>query len=299
MRCLKETGMHRPAARSTPGEADLPDATPAGYGDAGATIPFLGVALSGLDAAGAAAAIAGRPADAPFAYVVTPNAQHFVRLGRVQDARFRAAYDAAWLRLCDSQVARGLARPLFGLRLPLATGSDVTARLFAEHIRQDDPIAVIGGGAELEARLKARFGLKRIALHDPPMGFIDMPDAVERCIAFVLRHPARYVFLAVGSPRSEYLAHDILARGGARGTGLCIGHALNFVVGLSKRAPALYRRFGVEWLHRLALNPRGHARRVFVESGPLLALLAHARLDPSAYGMAPAERPPPGPPPDA
>ncbi|WP_342641121.1 WecB/TagA/CpsF family glycosyltransferase [Rhodoligotrophos ferricapiens] len=246
-------------------------------------IPFLGVQVSNLGVPEAARLIADRPENAPFAYVVTPNAQHFVRLGRLRDSRFREAYAHAWLRLCDSQVARKLARPMFGLSLPYAAGSDLTAYLFAHVIRPEDAITVIGGSDELHERLTNRFGLKRLLLHVPPMGFIDNPDAVEAAIQFVIGHPARYVFIAVGSPRSEYLARMIAERPGATGTGMCIGNSLNFVTDISRRAPEIYRKLGIEWLHRLALNPRGHARRVFVESAPLLAMMAHAWLKPGAY----------------
>ncbi|WP_371357678.1 hypothetical protein, partial [Salmonella sp. M183] len=83
--------------------------------------------------------------------------------------------------------------------LPHAAGADVTARLFAAHLRPDDAITVIGGDDELAARLRQRYGLTKLALHQPPMGFIKDPAAVEGCIRFVLDHPARYVFFAVGA----------------------------------------------------------------------------------------------------
>ncbi|MEP9366386.1 WecB/TagA/CpsF family glycosyltransferase [Xanthobacter sp. VNH20] len=249
-------------------------------------VPYLGVRISCLDVPAAAARIAARGADAPFAYVVTPNAQHFVRLGRLKDARFADAYDHAWLRLLDGKTPRALARRVFGLDLPHAAGSDLTAYLFAHHIAPGDSVTVIGGGEEMRRRLMDRFGLKAVNLLNPSMGFITKPEEVEACVDFVLAHPARYVFFAVGAPASEYMARMVEKRGGAVGTGLCVGSSLNFVTGIVQRAPEFYRKFGLEWLHRLMLNPRGHARRVFVESMPLLLMVADARRNPAAYGMA-------------
>lgn len=248
---------------------------------------FLGVPLALLDVAGAASVIAGRAPGLPFAYVVTPNAQHFVRLGR--DEALRDAYEHAWLRLCDSQVVRGLARLFFGKHLPHAAGSDLTAYLLAKVIGSDDPVTVVGGDAELARRLRERFGLRRLALHSPPMGLATKPQELDRCLAFVEANPGRYVFLAVGMPVSELLARRIAAGGRATGVGLCIGSSLNFAVGIVNRAPPIFRRLGLEWLHRLAINPRGHARRIFVESLPLLLMVARARIDPGAY-----DRPRPG-----
>lgn len=237
-------------------------------------VAFLGVTLCTLDKAQVAGWIEARPPDAPFAYFVTPNAQHFVLLDRKADARFSAAYDGAVMRLCDSQVARGFARLLFGLDLPLVAGSDLTAWLFEHTVKPDDAITVIGGSDELARRLRDDFGLTRLAMHVPPMGFIRDPAAVAACVRFVQDNPARYVFFAVGSPQSEILASEVARAPGVTGFGLCIGGSLLFITGLSRRAPEVWRRMGLEWLYRLLANPRGHAKRVFVDSLPLLPIIA-------------------------
>ncbi len=252
---------------------------------------FLGVEIADLDTAAAAAVIAARDPALPFAYVVTPNAQHMVILDRGSDPAFTRAYDAAWLRLCDSQIMRLLGRTLLDRHLSHAAGSDVTARLFAVHVRPDDPITVIGGDDELAARLRQRYGLTRLHLHQPPMGFIKDPAAVEACIRFVIDNPARYVFFAVGAPRSELLAHRILERGGATGVGLCIGSSLHFITGLVPRAPRWMRRLALEWLYRLVRDPRNHARRVFVESLPLVGMALRARLTAPDRRHLPRRRP--------
>lgn len=240
--------------------------------------PFLGVRLARLDMQEAARVIAARPFGAPFAYVVTPNAQHFVLLDRGDDKRFSAAYSHAWLRLCDSKVVCALARVLFGEHLPHAAGSDLTAYLFGHFIQPGDRITVIGGEEELATRLRTQFHLTNLQHHNPPMGFINSPEAVDYCIEFVRSHPARYVFLAVGAPASEILAHQIAAGRGAVGTGLCIGSSLRFLVGMAKRAPKFYRVTGLEWLYRLMVDPIGHADRVFMQSFPLIPLMLRARF---------------------
>ena len=240
--------------------------------------PFLGVRLARLGMKQAAWVIAARPFGAPFAYVVTPNAQHFVLLDRGEDERFSAAYAHAWLRLCDSKVVCALARVLFHEHLPHAAGSDLTAYLFGHIIQPEDRITVIGGEEELATRLRAQFRLTNLYHHNPPMGFINSPQAIDHCTEFVLSHPARYVFLAVGAPSSEILAHRLAAGRGAIGTGLCIGSSLRFLVGMAKRAPKFYRTAGLEWLHRLMADPIGHADRVFMQSFPVIPLMLRARF---------------------
>jgi N-acetylglucosaminyldiphosphoundecaprenol N-acetyl-beta-D-mannosaminyltransferase len=242
-----------------------------------AIIPYLGLPVADLDAAEAADVIAARPAGAPFAYVVTPNPQHYVRMAD-GDQDFLRAYAGAWLQLNDSQGMRLAARALFGMTLKMAPGSDVTAQLFRRHIRPGDAITILGGTAEVETRLRAQFGLNTIHRHDPPMGFIRDPKAVAACVDFIVAHPARFVFLAVGAPQSEKVAVAVAERGTATGTGLCIGSSLHFLTGVVPRAPLWMRQFALEWLFRLGRDPRRHARRVFVESLPFFWLAAKRRF---------------------
>ena len=244
-----------------------------------AAVDFLGlVPLLPMGVGEACRHLAARPADAPFAYVVTPNAQHVVLLSQ-PDSPLRAPYDAAWMRLCDSQVIRLIARAMFGARLPLATGSDLTVALLRHAIRPDDPVTVIGGDPGLIPLLRDRYGLRRVAIHVPPMGYDSDPDEVRRCVRFVLDHPARFVFVITGAPRSERLLLRIKQDGRATGIGLAVGSALDFATGRVQRAPAAMQRAGLEWLFRLATSPRRLARRYFVESPPILALAVRARLN--------------------
>lgn len=251
---------------------------------------FLGVKLANLTEKQVAMQIAARPVDAPFAYVVTPNAAHFNRLARLGDKRFNDAYEHAWLRLLDGQIPRALAKIFFGQSIPLATGSDVTLDLLHNHILPDDAVTVIASTEELRAGLKERFGLRNVALHVPPRGFVKDEKAFAACIDFVMANPAQYVFFAVGAPQSEYLARAVFARGDAVGTGLCVGSGLLFATGLSRRAPPFFRRNGLEWFYRLMCNPLGHARRIFVESMPIFPIVLRARFgsDKVSGGKTPA-----------
>ncbi|MFG1201541.1 WecB/TagA/CpsF family glycosyltransferase [Xanthobacter aminoxidans] len=252
------------------------------------TQTFLKVPFDCLDVAGAARAIAARPPGSPFAYVVTSNASHLVRLNERGDARFAAALEAASLHTLDGSAPHWLARNVFGLDIPLCPGSDLATYLFEHVITPEDAVTVIGGNDEMKRRLIARYGLLTLNMHVPPMGFIDDPQAVEATIRFVEEHPARYIFLVVGAPRSEYLAHMIRARGNAVGTGLCVGSALNFLTGLVQRASPAFRKLGLEWLYRLIQSPSTHIERVFVDSLPIFRVAAKAKVNPAAYGMKPA-----------
>jgi len=235
------------------------------------SVRLLGLDFADLDAAGAADLIAQRPAGAPFGYVVTPNADHLVRLARHPD--LRGLYENAWLRLLDSRVVAGAAR-LLGLPAPrVAPGSDLTALLVAGHLGRDEPLTVVGLRAVWLPALARRCRRNPIAHHDPPMGFEHDPASFRAAVDFVIANPARLTLIATGSPRQEKLAAAIAASGRARGLGLCVGASLEFLAGAAPRAPAWMQRGGLEWLHRLAADPRRLARRYLVEDLAVFRLL--------------------------
>lgn len=215
--------------------------------------------------------LAARPAEAPFAYVVTPNADHFIRLEHSEPG-LRPVYEGAWLSVCDSRVLRLLAARR-GIALKLAPGSDLTVALLERVLAADEPLTVLGGNEEVVGRVIARYGLTKVAHHNPPMGFIDDPVAVAACEDFVAAHPARFVLLCLGSPRQEILAARIAAGGRARGVGLCVGAALEFAAGVKQRAPIWVQKAHLEWLHRLLSEPRRLWRRYLLEAPRLLMLM--------------------------
>jgi N-acetylglucosaminyldiphosphoundecaprenol N-acetyl-beta-D-mannosaminyltransferase len=239
------------------------------------TVPLLGLDFADLDAAGAAEAIAARPSGAPFGYVVTPNADHLVRLSR--DPELMAIYRDAWLRLLDSRVVARMARGL-GLSVPrVAPGSDLTDLLLRRYIHPDEKISIIGLRPEWLPALMTRCGLAQPFHYDPPMGFDRDPAAFADTVAFILAHPARFVLLAVGSPRQERLAAAVAATGRGTGTGLCIGASLGFLAGAERRAPVWMQRASLEWAFRLSSDPRRLARRYLVDSPQVVSMLLRER----------------------
>jgi N-acetylglucosaminyldiphosphoundecaprenol N-acetyl-beta-D-mannosaminyltransferase len=244
--------------------------------EAAASISLLGLKFANLNVAQAASLIAARPAGAPFHAVVTPNADHLVRLSR--DRRLFAIYRNHALCLLDSRVVFCLARLLRLPAPPVVPGSDLTERLLDQHLLPGESVTIVGLSPDWLPALVGRYGLAPPAHHCPPMGFDRDPAAFDAAVSFVLAHPARFIFLAVGSPRQEFLAAAIDAAGGATGTGLCIGASLEFLAGARRRAPRFLSRMGLEWLFRLATNPRRLFRRYLIDSPVVIALLLKQRF---------------------
>ena len=171
---------------------------------------YLGLSFEQLDEEAVVALLRERRDDSVFAYLVTPNVDHVVRLAKLdRDSEEHRAYRRAAWRLCDSRVLSALAL-LQGVPLPVVAGSDLTARLLHDIAVPGDRICLIGGHADDIATLAAMRPDITIVQHVPPMGLRE--DAAARAAAarFAAASKARFILLAVGSPQQELLAHALL-----------------------------------------------------------------------------------------
>lgn len=212
-----------------------------------------------------------------FGYVVTPNTDHLIRL--TEDEELRRVYAQATYIVLDSRFVALALRVLRGIRLPVCAGSDLTERLLTRGVAAEDRVILIGGTAAQARQISERFGLRKLAHHNPPMGFIHDPLAVDECLQFIESHsPFRFCLVAVGSPQQELIAQRLHQRGHARGLALCVGASIDFLTGVERRAPRWMRWCGLEWLHRLLVNPRRLAYRYLVRGPRIFPLLQRSHV---------------------
>ncbi|UAK26757.1 WecB/TagA/CpsF family glycosyltransferase [Sphingomonas nostoxanthinifaciens] len=228
---------------------------------------FLDLDFAQLSLEETLAWLARRGADAPFAYVVTPNVDHMVRFQQADDAVARA-YREADLCVCDSRILARLAA-FHGVDLPLVPGSDLTRLALERVFRPGDRLCLIGGTPDMPAKLEQRFRGLAIIQHLPPMGLRQNAAARQAAIDAAAAADARAVLIAVGAPQQELLAWEMRASGRVTGTALCIGASIDFLTGAQRRAPRLVQRAGMEWAWRLASQPRRLWQRYLVD-GPAI-----------------------------
>lgn len=214
------------------------------------------------------AALLGRVVDmarGPYAFVVTPNVDHVIKLmdGRVP----HDVYGDADLKICDSRILAHLAR-LRGKRLPVYPGSDMTADLIASPLADTLRIGVFGPSREAFDDLAARYPNRRFTFIEAPMltpgtpAWIEAVDAAARADWDVL-------LACVSFPKQELFAHALRAAGRKTGVTLCVGASVDFLTGRQHRAPKVFQQLSLEWLHRLASQPRRMFRRYVIE-GPAI-----------------------------
>lgn len=121
---------------------------------------------------------------------------------------------------------------------------------------KDIPMVFIGGSPATIKKIIKRFGLSR-ATHIE-YGFCDpTPEYVESILLQVKRGPLgpKIVWLGFGCPRQELFAY--YAMGKLKGKKvLTVGAAFDFLSEEKKRAPQLFRKFGMEWSYRLCQEPK-------------------------------------------
>ena len=230
---------------------------------------FLNAAFDRISADIALKRIAERPAARAFAFVVTPNVDHLVRLQ--EETVLARLYAQAWLTVCDSRVLELIAE-LSGETVEVTTGADLTGALFDQVIEPDEPVVIIGGDQAVIDGLRARYGLTDIRWHQPPMGLKSNPEAIAECAAFVAANPSRFSFFCVGSPQQELVAEACLDRGDCTGVGLCVGASLDFLSGKTRRAPKWMQSLRLEWMFRLIEEPRRMWKRYLVDGLKVFAL---------------------------
>ena len=208
-------------------------------------------------------------------WVVTPNLDHLRRLARERE--FRELCARADLRVADGMPLLWAARLQ---RTPLperVAGSNLIWSVSAAAAAHGRSLYLLGGdegAAEGAAKeLTRRYPTLRIAgLHRPPLGFERDDGEMQRIVDELERTRPDIVLVALGSPKQERLI-DALRGRFPRIWWLGIGISFSFVAGMVKRAPPWVQRLGLEWVHRLAQEPRRLFRRYLIDGLPFAARL--------------------------
>lgn len=213
-------------------------------------------------------------------YVCTPNADHVVKARR--DPVFKAAVEGARLRVPDGMgvvyASRLAGRPLAGT---------VTGRLLLPAIAKTAAanglrIALFGAGPGIAQRAATRLesdypGVQIAAAISPPFPLEIGSPADIQAIETLYAAAPHVVFVCLGAPRQEiWMQRHEADLGGAVLVG--VGAALDIIAGRFRAAPRWVTKVGMEWLFRLAQEPRRLARRYLIDDPEIVAWAVRVRL---------------------
>lgn len=208
---------------------------------------------------------------------MTPNVDILRRV--VRDDDLRRHLTASSLVVADGKpliwASRLAGRPL-PARVP---GSDLAWSLSAAMAEAGRSVYLLGGEPGTADRaadvLRGRHPTLKIAGHlSPSLGFDTRPAEYDAVCDAVIGADPDLVLVGFGFPKQERVIDRLRPRLPHTWFMGC-GAAIGFVAGVHSRAPGWMQESGLEWVHRLALEPRRLVRRYLIEDAPYaLRLLA-------------------------
>lgn len=204
--------------------------------------------------------------------VSTPNVDQLVKLHRPEYAGMFSQIRRARFLLPDGQPIVWLSKWKKGRELPARlTGSDLFTAMWVKLVEDHTPVLmVLANNAIGEILKKQNHALRWVV---PPFYAITDEKAEQQLVDEVynelIARPVRYVFLGLGFPKQERLALALVER--LKNSSipmpvfLLLGASFEFHAGLKKRAPPIFRKLGLEFLHRFMCEPRRMFKRYFVD----------------------------------
>jgi len=200
-------------------------------------------------------------------YVVTPNVDHVVKLD--SNPNFKLAYSHASLVVADGRPVV-MAASMFGDHLPgTVPGSDLVPAIFDRFQQESLPLKVfllgaMPGVAERAAALvEAKWPtVKVVGTLSPDFGFEKSPVACEAICNAIAASAADLLVLGLGAHKQELWIYQYATKLPVK-VALCVGATIDFLAGEKPRAPVWMRKLAIEWMHRMASEPKRLAGRYF------------------------------------
>jgi N-acetylglucosaminyldiphosphoundecaprenol N-acetyl-beta-D-mannosaminyltransferase len=176
---------------------------------------------------------------------------------------------------------------LSGTRLPeRVTGSSLVLSLTEAAAADGRSVYLLGGADGVPTKaaelLSRRFpGLHIVGTSSPPFGFDRTDEGLRRAVAGVATVTPSLVCVGLGFPKQEQLIQH-LQRALPEAWFLACGAGIAMAAGVFRRASPTMQRLGLEWVHRMALEPRRLVCRYLRDDVPFaVGMLSRA----SIYGF--------------
>jgi exopolysaccharide biosynthesis WecB/TagA/CpsF family protein len=210
----------------------------------------------------------------------TMNLDHLAKIR--SDPKFRAAYKRAALVSADGWPVVWLANRR-GAGLERTCGSDLVEPICNSAALRRIPVFFIGPERNSQvsalSALEQRYpGLVIVGACAPRVSRVPAVYEIDAVAARVNESGARLCFVCLGAPKQELLVDALVPK--CDGVGfLCVGAALDFISGRSRRAPVGWRRSGLEWLWRLLGDPKRLAARYLSNAFVFVVLALGSRTE--------------------
>ncbi len=220
-------------------------------------VDFCGIFINSAAFEEVCAVIEKAISDGEPSHIVTPNADHIVRLQR--DALLREVYRSALLVLADGMpvvwALKVVKKPVKGKM----SGSDLLPKLCGAAAEKGYKVFFLGGrpGAAVRAaeKIKRQYpGISIKGVYSPPFGFENDEDENRKIIGMLKSAGADILFAGLGTPKQEKWIYKHKEDYRVP-VSIGVGAAFDFTAGFVKRAPVWMQKSGLEWFYRLVQEP--------------------------------------------
>lgn len=155
-------------------------------------------------------------------------------------------------------------------------GPELTPVLLEKAAESGLPVGFYGAAPEtlelLVSRAKERFpGLQVVYSYSPPFRAMTVEED-DLVVQEINRSGARMLFIGLNTPKQDYWMAD--HRGRVQAVMIGVGAAFDFLAGSKPQAPRWMRNSGLEWVFRLATEPRRLWKRYFKHNPRFIVLFA-------------------------
>lgn len=139
---------------------------------------------------------------------------------------------------------------------------------------------LLGTSPETLATLRDRIAIKFPGTNiagtlSPPFAPLNQAFYHECLLEITAANPD-IIWVALGTPKQDFAAHEIAKLSGT--TTVAVGAAFDFLAGTVKQAPSWSHGTGLEWIFRLAAEPRRLWRRYLLGNAKFIRIVAMQSL---------------------
>ena len=210
-----------------------------------------------------------------FAYVVTPNVDHIVKLET--DKELQEVYKDANLILTDGKPLLWISKFYKTPIKEKISGSDLFPLLCEMAAKKGYSMFFLGAG-EGVARKAAENLMKKfpklniVGTYSPPFGFEKDKEEVQKIISMINEVSPKILIVGLGCPKQEKFIHKYRKELNVP-ISLGLGASIDFEAGNVKRAPKWMSDNGLEWLYRLSKEPKRMFKRYIVDDIKIFKLV--------------------------
>ncbi len=217
-----------------------------------------------------------REAGSGVGMIATANIQHIALMRK--DVAFREALESADLVTCDGFPIFWYARHIGYAIEGRTTGREIVANIMeVGHIAADHRMFFLVDGDQTAEALyewaEAKGVSHQLMVEVPPLNFIENDAYCRKLSDKVSAFDTTLFFLCTGAPQSEVYSHryrSLLPDCWA----LCVGQSAKLALGLTPPPPKMAAKLNLEWLWRIALEPRRMLKRYLPSAVGFLAAIS-------------------------